>query len=327
MDERHIVLVDRKSHLPSTVTARELLEMGYRRRKTFAWCFAAIFLGAIVIAALMPKRYESELKSLVHRERADPLVTAQQTAAMEQNLPSLTEEDINSEVALLRSEDLLENVVVACGLENPRSTPLLDELLGWILPPKTPEDEQTRVRKAAEKLGRDLRIEPVKKSFIISVSYPSSDPQFSAQVLNTLGNLYLAKHAAVHRPSNASDLFDREAERYRKALEDSESALAEFNRNSGLVTSQSEKDSAVPKLAEFELDMRQTEAAIPATQEHVRSLQALLANTPPRITTQLHSADNGALMQQLRSSLVSLEQQRVDLTNKYAPGDRMVREV
>ena len=32
-------------------------------------------------------------------------------------------------------------------------------------------------------------------------------------------------------------------------------------------------------------------------------------------------------MQQLRSSLVSLEQQRVDLTNKYAPGDRMVREV
>src|SRR5215469_48908 len=101
MDERHIVLVDRKSHLPSTVTARELLEMGYRRRKTFAWCFAAIFLGAIVVAAVMPKRYESELKILVHRERADPLVTAQQTAAMAQNLPSLTEEDINSEVALL----------------------------------------------------------------------------------------------------------------------------------------------------------------------------------------------------------------------------------
>jgi len=32
-------------------------------------------------------------------------------------------------------------------------------------------------------------------------------------------------------------------------------------------------------------------------------------------------------MQQLKSSLVSLESQRVDLRNKYAPGDRMVQEV
>jgi uncharacterized protein involved in exopolysaccharide biosynthesis len=327
MDERHIVLVDRKSHLPSTVTARELLEMGYRRRKTFAWCFGAIFLGAIVMAAVMPKRYESELKILVHRERADPLVTAQQTAAMEQNLPSLTEEDINSEVALLRSQDLLESAVIACGLQNMSSSSLLDQLLGWILPPRAADDEQTKIRKAALKLGRDLRIEPVKKSFIISVTYPAKDPQFAALVLNTLGNLYLAKHAAVHRSANASDLFDREAEQYHKTLENAEAALADFNRESGLVTSQSEKETSVPKLAEFELDMRQTEAAIPAAQEHVRSLETLLAKTPPRITTQLHTADNGALMQQLRSSLVSLEQQRVDLTNKYAPGDRMVREV
>jgi uncharacterized protein involved in exopolysaccharide biosynthesis len=327
MDEHQIVLVDRRNALPAAITARELAEIGYRRRRTFAWCFLVIFLGAVVAAAILPKRYESELKILVHRERADPLVTAQQTAAMEQNLPSLTEEDINSEVALLRSQDLLENVVTTCGLQNRKSDSLLDGILSLVLPPKASEDEHTRVSKAAIQLGRELRIEPVKKSFIISVTYPSSDPQFAAEVLNTLGNLYLAKHAAVHRPSNASDLFDREAEEYRRTLEGAESKLAAFNRDSGLVTSQSEKDSSVPKLAEFELDLRQTQAAIPAAQEHVRSLEALLAKTPPRITTQLHTSDNGALMQQLRSSLVSLEQQRVDLTNKYAPGDRMVREV
>jgi uncharacterized protein involved in exopolysaccharide biosynthesis len=204
---------------------------------------------------------------------------------------------------------------------------LLDSILGHFLPSRLPNDEQTRVKRAAAKLGRELRIEPVKKSFIISISYPSSDPQLAARVLNTLGDLYLAKHAAVHRPSNASDFFDREAEQYRKTMEQAEARLADFNRDSGLVTSQTEKDTSVPKLAEFELDMRQTQAAIPATAEHVRALEAMLAKTPNRITTQLHTADNGALMQQLRSSLVSLEQQRVDLRNKYAPGDRMVQEV
>jgi len=327
MHEHQIVLVDRRTNLPAPFTVREMVDIGYRRRRTFASCFAVIFLGAIVAAAILPKRYESELKILVHRERADPLVTAQQTAAMEQNLPSLTEEDINSEVALLRSQDLLEKVATACGLQNRNSDSFLEGILALFSSSKPAEDEHTRISKAAIKLGKDLRIDPVKKSFIISVTYPSSDPQFAAQVLNTLGNLYLAKHAAVHRPSNASDLFDREAEQYRHTLENAESKLASFNRDSGLVTSQSEKDSSVPKLAEFELDLRQTQAAIPAAQEHVRSLEALLARTPSRITTQLHTSDNGALMQQLRSSLVSLEQQRVDLTNKYAPGDRMVREV
>jgi uncharacterized protein involved in exopolysaccharide biosynthesis len=327
MSEQQIILVDRNARQSNAITLRELVEIGYRRRKTFALCFTVVFLGAILAAVIMPKKYESELKILVHRERADPLVTAQQTAAMEQNMPSLTEEDINSEVAILRSQDLLEKVVVTCGLQDRKSSGFVDAILSHFLPSKSTADEQTRISMAALKLNTDLRIEPVKKSYIISVVYPSTDPQLAARVLNTLGDLYLEKHAAVHRSSNASELFDQEAEQYRKAMEQAENRLADFNRETGLVNAQAEKDSAVPKLAEFELDMRETQAAIPAAQEHVQALQALLDKTPPRITTQLHTADNGALMQQLRSSLVSLEQQRTDLTNKYAPGDRMVQEV
>src|SRR5215467_4984071 len=242
MNENQIVLVDRRSAVPAPMTAREFLEIGYRRRGTFALCFAVVFLGAIVAAAILPKRYESELKILVHRERADPLVTAQQTAAVEQNLPSLTEEDINSEVSILRSQDLLEKVVVTCGLQDRKNDSLVDRALSFFLPPAPSDSEQAKVSKAATKLDRDLRIEPVKKSFVISVTYPASDPQLAARVLNTLGDLYLSKHAAVHRPSNAIEVFDREAEQYRKTMEQAEQRLAAFNRDSGLVTSQSEKD-------------------------------------------------------------------------------------
>jgi len=273
---------------------------------------------------LLPLHYESEMKILVHRERLDPLVTAQQTAAVEQNLPSLTEEDINSEVAILRSEDLLENVVTACGLQNAKQSSWLVKL--FHLTPQQ-EDEHVKISKAARKLDRDLRIDPVKKSFIISVSYSADDPQWAAHVLGTYGNLYLEKHASVVRPNDAVGFFDRETVKYQQALDDAEKRLADFDRDAGIVTDESEKESSVPKLAEFELSMRQTQANIPQAEEHVRSLEALLEKTPPRITTQLHTADNGGLMQQLKSSLVNLEAQRTDLTTKYAPGDRMVREV
>lgn len=326
MSRHEIILTDRGIRENSTLTTRDIIEVGVRRRSSFTFWFAVVFLGAVVAAIVMPKRYESETKILVHRERADPLLTAQQTAAVEQNMPSLTEEDINSEVSILRSQDLLEKVVIACGLQHMDQDSLLSR---WFKFGATPgaEEEQVAIRKAADKLERELRIEPVKKSFVISIRYSSTNPELSANVLNTLGNLYLEKHAAVHRPKDAVGFFDQETEEYRKTMEQAQQQLADFNRSSGIVTSQTEKDSAVPKLAEFELGWRQTQAAIPEGEEHVRSLQALVDKTPPRITTQLHNSDNGALMQQLKSSLVSLESQRVDLRNKYAPGDRMVQEV
>jgi uncharacterized protein involved in exopolysaccharide biosynthesis len=323
MSRHEIILTDRGLRENSALTARDIVEVGVRRRGSFMLSFAIIFMGAIVAAVIVPKRYESETKILVHRERVDPLMTAQQTAAVEQNLPGLTEEDINSEVAILRSQDLLEKVVVACGVENFKDNSLLHSLLGS----QTVDDQNLSVRRAAAKLGNDLRIDPIKKSYVISVRYSARNPDLAARVLNTLGNLYLEKHAEVHRPKDEAGFFDRETAAYRKAMEEAQQKLADFNRETGIVTSQSERESAVPKLAEFELDMRQTQAAIPAAEEHVRSLQALLDKTPPRITTQLHNSDNGALMQQLKSSLVNLEGQRVDLRNKYAPGDRMVQEV
>jgi uncharacterized protein involved in exopolysaccharide biosynthesis len=324
MERHEIVLSDRLARRSDSLTLREVLEIGLRRKRTFGTCFLVIFLGAILAAVLVPLHYESEMKILVHRERVDPLVTAQQTAAVEQNLPSLTEEDINSEVAILRSEDLLEKVVTACGLQSAKQTSWVAKLLH--LTPQQ-EDEQTKIGKAALKLNRDLRIDPVKKSFIISVSYTADNPQWAAHVLGTYGNLYLEKHASVLRPNDAVGFFDRETVKYQQTLDDAEKRLAEFDRDAGIVTDESEKESSVPKLAEFELSMRQTQANIPQAEEHLRSLEALLEKTPPRITTQLHSADNGGLMQQLKSSLVNLEAQRTDLITKYAPGDRMVHEV
>jgi uncharacterized protein involved in exopolysaccharide biosynthesis len=236
--------------------------------------------------------------------------------------PALTEEDINSEVGLLQSQDLLEKVVVACGLEDRMHPSIVSTL--FHMRKMTPEEKRAA---AVDKLRRDLRIEPIKKSFLISVSYASTDPQLSANVLNTLGNDYLEKHAAVRRPAGTQKFFEDEVDRYRQKLTDAQNSLADFNRKEGLVTTETEKDSAVPKLAEFEFNMRQTQASVPQAEEHVRNLERQLVSTPPRITTELRHSDNAVLMQQLKSSLVNLELQHTDLTHKYAPTDRQVKEV
>jgi uncharacterized protein involved in exopolysaccharide biosynthesis len=322
MNGQELILRDRAELSTVQLAPRNLVEVIFRRRRTISYTFAAVIGGAILAVLLLPSKYEAQTKLLLHRERVDPPLTAQQTGVMQQAAPSLTEEDINSEVGLLRSRDLLEKVAIAAGLDHRVKPSLLSRLLSK--EPLTPEERRA---KAAEKLATDLRIEPEKKSYLIDVSYASADPQLSAQVLNTLGNYLLDKHAEVRRTPGTAQFFDDETQQYKQKLDQAQQRLAAFNQKEGLVTEQSEKEASVPRMAEFEFNLRQTQAAIPRAAENVRNLEAQLRTTQPRITTELRNSDNAVLMQQLKSSLVNLELQHTDLIQKYAPDDRQVKEV
>ena len=70
-----------------------------------------------------PDRYEAEMQILVKRDRVNSLVTAEATSAPPVDNP-VTEEEINSEVELLKCRSLLENVVLACGLQQPKRSGL-----------------------------------------------------------------------------------------------------------------------------------------------------------------------------------------------------------
>src|SRR5262249_57165503 len=80
----------------------------------FAWSRRGAVVGVLVV----PAKDWSKPGCCVHRERVDPPLSAEQTGTLQQMAPALTEEDITSEVGLLQSQDLLEKVVVACGLED-----------------------------------------------------------------------------------------------------------------------------------------------------------------------------------------------------------------
>jgi succinoglycan biosynthesis transport protein ExoP len=322
MNGQELILRDRGELSTVQLAPRNLVEVIFRRRRTISYTFAAVIGGAILAVLLLPSKYEAQTKLLLHRERVDPPLTAQQTGVMQQAAPSLTEEDINSEVGLLRSQDLLEKVVIATGLDQRVKPSLLSRLLSR--EPLTPAERRAT---AAEKLATDLRIEPEKKSYLIDVSYASPDAQLSAQVLNTLGNYLLDKHAEVRRTPGTAQFFDDETQQYKQKLDQAQQRLAAFNQKEGLVTEQTEKDASVPRMAEFEFNLRQTQAAIPRAEENVRNLEAQLRTTQPRITTELRNSDNAVLMQQLKSSLVNLELQHTDLLQKYAPDDRQVKEV
>jgi polysaccharide chain length determinant protein (PEP-CTERM system associated) len=295
------------------ISLRDLVAPIFRRRRLVAISFFGICSGVLVVTLLLPRQYQAQMKILVKRERIDPTITSDKTTVIEPRA-DVTEEQVQSEVELLQSRDLLEKVARECGLVQVNRASNDQELA-------------VSLAVAVRNLQERLQVEPLKRTDLISVSYRSSDPVVAARVLNALANSYLEKHLAVHRLPGAFDFFQAQTERYRKELESSEEHLVNFDRDTGVVSPELEKDITLRKLSDFDAALRETQANITETTERIRSLEAQMSSTTPRMTTQERTSENPLLLQQLKSTLLTLQLKHTELITKFAINYPLVQEV
>jgi uncharacterized protein involved in exopolysaccharide biosynthesis len=316
-------------------TLRDFLAVGFRHRGLILLSFLGIFLGAVIFTVLRPNQYETQIKLLLNRERLEPMVSPvdQSLTPRLTSTPNVSEQDQNSEVELLKSRDLLEKVVVACGLdERPENNSWWDRLflrMGASAGVTTGQAaDKTAARAAAvEGVLKLLTVEPVIKSNVVTVTYRAPNPQQAARVLNTLADLYLEKHLEVHRPAGTLRFFQQETERYRKGLTDIEARLSDFGRAEGVASAQLEKENTLKSLSAFEAKLMETKAEVAQTEERIRGLESQLTTTPPRMTTDVHTSDNQFVLEKLKSTLSTLELKRIELLGKYEPSYRVVQEL
>lgn len=316
--------------VPSTFTMRDLLAIGFRRRQLVILSFVLVFSMVFVFVLLRPARYEAQMKILVKRERVDPLVTPDQSSPQQAFLLGVTEEELNSEVELLKSRDLLTQVVMAAGLQEQTGAGLgarLKTLLsGATAQTQGAHENDQMIVSATERIARQLQVQPLRKSNIIQVSYASPDPDLSATVLKTLADRYLDKHLAVHRPPGAFAFFETETERYGGQLALAQARLNEQNREEGVVSVQVERETALRRLGELEAAEQGTEAQIADTAARIRVLEAEIASTPARMTAQVRSGSS-VLLEQLHSTLLTYELKRIELLRLFQPDYPPVQEV
>jgi uncharacterized protein involved in exopolysaccharide biosynthesis len=297
------------------MSLRDSIAPLFRHRRLVVVSFAGIFLGSGLATFLLPRQYEAEMKILIRRERVDPVVTADKTALVESH-PEVSEEQLQSEVELLKSRDLLEQVVRTCRLDSIREQATAEE-----------PDAQARLARAVRTLENTLQADPIKKTNLISATYKSRDPVRAAQVLNTLAALYLEKHVAVHRLPGAFDFFQKQMERSRNDLAETEAHLTNFDQEAGMVSPELEKEIALRRMSDFDAALQQTQADIAETAERISALEAQMTAISPRITTQERTSDNPSLLAQLKSTLLTLELKHTDLLGKFAADYPPVQQV
>src|SRR3954465_14358119 len=142
----------------SSPTLRDVAAVFFRQKRLLAISFAVIATAGILYSALFPS-YKAEMKVLLRRGRIDPAVSPTPTPSPAFEHDEVTEEELNSEVELLRDEDLLREVVLDTGLGQ----------RAWFsaLSLQNPEE---RTEKAVRRLADKLPVQPVRKSRLITVS-------------------------------------------------------------------------------------------------------------------------------------------------------------
>jgi uncharacterized protein involved in exopolysaccharide biosynthesis len=276
----------------------------------------AIGSGAAALGTFcMPRLYEAEMKFLVTSERAD-LVLSPENNGPTQQIPEVSETQVNSEIELLKSRDLLDGIVQS-GTLSRKSTQRESRTLS------SPLD----IAHDRQNLEQALNVSAIHKSNIIVVKYRNPRPEQAVSILLDLSARYFTAHLAAHNSRGTATFFSDEVQTLQAKLFDKQQAISDFRVRTQLYSGTEQRTGTLSALQTIDARLKELDAELSARQSQLAAAERQLDTTQERITTQVRSLPNQAAAQQLQAILTELRNHRIDLATKFQPTDRLITDV
>lgn len=292
---------------------RDALNGVFLQKRMIIVVFFTAAIAVTIISLLLPNQYRSTTKILVKNSRADVIVSPEQI----NNLTltgEVSEAQVNSEIELIQSRDLLEGVVKKVHLARAFGD-------------RGGEDSPVLVEKAIRQLENGLSITSVKKANIINISYTAKSAQQAGMVLKVLTELYLERHLQVHRIPGTDEFFKLQAEEYEKGLKDAQLSLAEFEAKNNIISLDLQKEMGLKRVTDAETDIQATDTTGQETARRIEKIKQQLQTLDSRIPTQRRLVPLQFSIERLSTMLVELRHKRTQLLTRFQPDDRLVKEV
>ncbi len=295
----------------TTPSVRAALEAFFRHRRLFLWLVLAIELAGLAAAIFTHRQYKSETKFLVQNARGNVVITPERTS-QGSAVSDVTEEQLNSELEVLHSQDVIE------GIADP----------GWASLDASSRTAP-RVRQHEKLLGdfqKNYSAELVRKSNIIDVNLLASTPDEAQKQLTALSAAYLTEHRQLQRPNGSATFFASQASHFQQAWDDANRQLVEFQQKNRLVSLPDQEASLDRQIESLQTRSSTLESSLQDLNGRISSGLGQLATMPMRQATQQRTIPNQASVQELNTLLVQLQNRRTELLSKFLPTDRMVQE-
>jgi uncharacterized protein involved in exopolysaccharide biosynthesis len=221
---------------------------------------------------------------------------------------------LQSETEILQSDQLRMRVVQRLGVAR------LSPADARAFAQGSAEDRELIVERIADDLGKGLKIDTAPATPVIRLTYESTDPQLSAQVLNTLLEEYLLYRRTVLMTPTSGALDDqRRAFEQRLAQEDT--AYQNFLSTNQIGDFEADKTALSALSAQVEQQQYANDAALKEKLGRLDAINAELGQLPPE-TAMYHDTDPTAT-----TALAALKVQRENLLSRYTPDAQPVKDV
>jgi uncharacterized protein involved in exopolysaccharide biosynthesis len=293
-------------------TVRVLL----RHKGKVAACVVAILAATALITITSPRAYRSQAKLFVRlgRENATLDPTATVGSAPVVGVQQTRDNEINTAVEILKSRVVLEKVADAIGP-------------GAILGESKSSDPATQRYYAITRLGKQLDVEPVKKSAVLAVTYLGPSPEQAQAVVAKLLDNYLDRHMQLSRSPGSHQFLAEQTTKQKMQLTKAEDELRDLKNGAGLIAPESQRQLLITRLAKIQDDLLQTNSSLAAAEAESKLLREKLSGlSPTSVTARVKGIRNEAA-DNMRSQLYTLQLRELELRQKYPAGHPEIEKV
>jgi uncharacterized protein involved in exopolysaccharide biosynthesis len=318
---------------------KNFLDIIFKRKGQVVLFFTAIVCTVAVATFMMQPKFEASAQILVKLGRESVFIPTSENAGPIINLDR--ENRINTEIAILKSNTLAEKVleIMGPGIVYGRPAQQQSGILGRLKKKlkiyfRKLEDLLAAPQRAAlsletelSKFQKDLKVQNIKKSNVIEISFEHQDPKIAAIVVNKLTESYLERHLAIHKVSQSHEFFQQQAEVLKNKVQHTEDRLKALKKQHNVTSLEEQRTLLLGQESELQTDLNRTKSQVAETEKRIRQIRQQLAATPKTIPREAEVDQNPYVISSLEARLVELELKEKKLLTQYTDQSRLVSNV
>lgn len=301
--------------LRSAFSPRDVLFVLFRHKRKALLVFVAISALTVAAALALPDEYRSEAKMLVRLGRES--VAMDPTASIGPTVQPIQtrESELNSELEILRSRELVEQVVARLGAER-----LVSDAEAGMDPAELDAD-------AVKQLQEDVHVSVVPDSNVLDVAYVAADPALAHRVVDAYVKEFLDLRLTVYRSPGSQHFFAEQHRMAREELEQVQRQIRDLKDKTGLADLVTQRTIRLNRIGGLESAIDDTHARLAAAEATVDQLRDRLAELPEEVvTSQTTNAPNSSV-EMLRQRLAELRLEEQDLASRYVESSPTVQAI
>lgn len=339
-------------NLPET-SLRDFYNVLFRQKGKILFIFFTVMFLAAIITFLSARVYNSEAELLVRIGRENATLGPTATTGKIININTDRENEINSEVDILRSRELAEKVVDAIGAKLilhgaketlPPDAPLPTAVRYWARRALgypfavlsrllfTESDFTASGRLLQKELAilsflKRLDVQASKKSNMITITYGTNDPTLARSVLNRFVGFYLEKHIAVNRTPGSYTFFKKQKSELRSSLDRTEEELKDLKNRTSVASISEQRRILLERIGAIKSELENTKSSAAAAQARVWALTAALARLPSTLRVNKTTGFANSAADAMRKQIYELEIKEQKLLSTFTEKSIPVQEI